>query len=245
MKAVILAAGQGTRLRPLTDDRPKCLVEYRGRPLIDHILDALETCGVSPIVIVSGYRADVLQEHVDDRGVRLVRNADFASTNMVMSLFSAEHELDEDLIISYADIVYRPEIVRALMAEPSDLAITIDLDWRSLWTRRMEDPLTDAETLKLDEGGRVLDLGRKPESPDEIQGQYMGLIKMRRPALAAARTLFHGMDRTATYDGKPFREMYMTTFIRALIAAGLTCQSVPVRGGWLEVDTPSDLELSF
>lgn len=70
MKGIILAAGQGVRLRPLTDDRPKCLVEYRGIPLIDQIIQTLTQVGVSPLVIVAGYHADVLKAHVQKHGPR-------------------------------------------------------------------------------------------------------------------------------------------------------------------------------
>ena len=245
MKGLVLAAGQGVRLRPLTDDRPKCMVEYLGRTLIEQILEVFEACSIAPIVIVAGYRSEVLKEHLRSRTIRFVLNPDYASTNMVHSLFCAESELSEDLIISYSDIVYKPEVLKRLVDSTADLAITIDTEWRSLWERRMEDPLKDAETLELDENGLVLDLGRKPRSFDEIQGQYMGLIKISAKILPRALELYRSLDRTATYDGKPFKQMFMTTFLRILIDSGIPCQSVPVQGGWLEVDAPSDLLLGY
>ena len=245
MKGIILAAGQGVRLRPLTDDRPKCMVEYQGRPLIDHQLETLTACGLSPLVIVAGYCAAVLEEHVRDYRPRMVINPEYATTNMVHSLFCAETEMQGDLIISYSDIVYTPDIVQALVESPADLAITVDTAWRELWQRRMEDPLADAETLQLDSRDRVLDLGKKPRSYDEIQGQYMGLIKISSPIVNRVRELYHALDRTALYDGKPFAQMYMTTFLRQLIQSGIPCQAVKVHGGWLEIDAPSDLALSY
>ena len=245
MKAIILAAGQGVRLRPLTDDRPKCMVEYEGVPLIDHILNTLDSCNVSPIVIVAGYRAAVLEQHVRFRNPRVAINSQYATTNMVHSLFCVEDELTSDVIVSYSDIVYKPEIVRALLNSPADLAITIDTEWLSLWKRRMENPLDDAETLQLDGNGRVLDLGRKPHSIEEVQGQYMGLIKFSSNILNEVKGLYHSLDRRALYDGKKLPEMYMTTFLRELIQAGVPCQSVPIQGGWLEIDEPSDLNVSI
>ncbi len=245
MKGIILAAGHGMRLRPLTDDRPKCMVEYRGVPLIDQIMDTLSACGVSPLVIVAGYRSDILENHVRQRHARVIINSDFNSTNMVHSLFCAEGELTGDILISYSDIIYKQEIVQAILDCPADLAITIDTQWRSLWQLRMDDPLADAETLQLDCKGCVLDLGRKPSSYDEIQGQYMGLIKISGRILDQVKVVYQGLDRQKLYDGKNFSQMYMTTFLRELIQAGIACQSVPIQGGWLEIDAPSDLSLSF
>ncbi len=245
MKGIILAAGQGVRLRPLTDDCPKCMVEYQGVPLIDRIMDTLSECGVTPQIIVAGYRAEVLEKHVRPRHARIIINSDFDSTNMVHSLFCAEDELNGDVLISYSDIIYKPEILFALLNCPSDLAITIDTEWRSLWQRRMDDPLADAETLQLDDKGFVIDLGRKPRSYDEIQGQYMGLIKISGRIWDQSKAIYHGLDREKLYDGKRFSQMYMTTFLRELIQSGIACQSVPIQGGWLEIDAPSDLSLSF
>lgn len=245
MKGIILAAGQGTRLRPLTDDRPKCMVEYRSVPLIDYIMDTLCSCGVSPLVIVAGYRAEVLEKHVRLRHARIIVNSDFDSTNMVHSLFCAEAELTGDTLISYSDIIYKQEVVQSILDCPADLAITIDTEWLALWKRRMDDPLADAETLQLDRNGCVLDLGRKPNSHDEIQGQYMGLIKISGRIWDQVKAIYHGLDRQRLYDGKSCRQMYMTSFLRELIQSGIACQSVPIQEGWLEIDAPSDLNLSF
>ncbi len=196
-------------------------------------------------MLVTGYCSDMLVEHVRPHRLRIVHKEDFASTNMVHSLFCAESELKGDLILSYSDIVYRHDILQRLIDAKADLAITIDTEWRALWQQRMEDPLADAETLQLDTHGKVIDLGRKPKSYDEIQGQYMGLIKISGKIIDQVRQIYHALDRTEVYDGKPFPQMFMTTFLRILIQAGIPCQAVPVQGGWLEVDAPSDLELTF
>lgn len=244
MKGIILAAGQGVRLRPLTDDRPKCMVEHRGVPLIDQIIESLTLAGVTPLVVVAGYCADILRTHLQQYQPKFYTNDDYATTNMVHSLFCAEQELDGDVIISYSDIIYKPAIVQALLSCPAGLAITIDKAWRELWQQRMDNPLADAETMLLNSQGHVLDLGRKPTSYSEIQGQYMGLIKFSAATLEQAKAIYHGLDHSLSYDGKPFNQMYMTTFLRILIESGVVCQSVPVEGGWLEVDAPSDLELN-
>ena len=243
MKAIILAAGQGTRLRPLTDNYPKCMVQYQGFPIISHILESLQKCGIEEFVIVGGYRADVLDWVVDEYNAKMVVNADFENTNMVHSLFCAEDELEGDVLISYADIIYQPHIPQSLINSPSELAIAIDTNWRALWQKRMPDPLLDAETMILDSDGYVTDLGRKPSSYDEIQGQYMGLIKIAEATVRQVRQLYHSLDRSAFYDGKKFNQMYMTTFLREMIRASIRCKAVPTHGGWLEIDSPSDLDI--
>ncbi len=237
MKLLILAAGQGVRLRPLTDDKPKCMVEYKGKAIIDHILSAAGHCGLSDITIVKGYKAEALtRPHC-----KSFINPRFAETNMVYTMFCAEDELDSDLVVSYADIVYRPEVLQALLEARGDFCVVIDKAWRSLWEARMENPLADAETLKLDGDGNILELGKKPKAYSEIEGQYIGLLKISKEALSSVRSFYHSLDKDVLYDGKPFEQMYMTSFIQLIIDRLMPVKAVPIEGGWLEIDQLSDL----
>ena len=241
MRAIILAAGEGTRLRPYTLERPKCMVELAGRPLLAHQIGALERAGVRDITVVTGYRA----EQIEALGYPTAHNPRFASTNMVTSLMCAAHLLDgaADVLIAYGDLVYEPRVVEALLACTEPLCTTIDRSWRHLWELRLSDPLSDAETLKMSEEGDILELGKKPQSYDEIQGQYMGLIKVSANFATHLVTHHQRLDPKGTYDGKDLDNMYMTSFLQSLIDHGHNLRAVPVDGGWLEVDTTDDLDL--
>ena len=104
-RALILAAGQGTRLRPLTDDKPKCLVPLVGQSLLGRQVDTLKQCGIDDIHIATGYRSDQLEA----LGFATTKNPRFDSTNMVETLFSALPFIRQtgDLVIAYGDIVYQ------------------------------------------------------------------------------------------------------------------------------------------
>ena len=143
MRALILAAGRGSRMGEVGDVRPKCLVELNGRPLIERQIAALRGGGADGIGVVRGYRADM----IDFPGITYFDNARWAETNMVMSLATAVLWLAAGpVIVSYADIFYRRELIRDLAATPGDLVIAYDRLWRDLWSRRFADPLMDAET---------------------------------------------------------------------------------------------------
>jgi choline kinase len=237
-KTLILAAGEGTRLRPHTLDRPKCLVEIEGRSLLDRQLGVLHAEGVSPIILIGGYLADRLRRP----GIALKLNPRYAETNMVWTLFCAEEELDGEVIVAYGDIVYSHQILRALLDSRADIAVTIDLDWESYWRARNEDPIADAETLKLAFDGRIIELGQKPKSLAEIEGQYMGLMKFSAAGIEILKRVFHDAKRSGNLRGKRPEKAYMTDLLQATIDAGHRLQSVPVNGGWVEVDTVGDLE---
>lgn len=237
IKAIILAAGEGTRLRPYTLERPKCLVEVDNKSLLDRQLQVLSSTGVAPIVIIGGYKAEMLLRD----GIKMKINSRYAKTNMVWTLFCAEDELEGDVIISYGDIVYSQEVLQSLLASDADIAVTIDLEWESYWRARNEEPLDDAETLKMHLDGRIYEIGHKPKSLDEIEGQYMGLIKLTQKGINELKDVFQKARDSGNLLGKPVENAYMTDLLQALINENYQVQSVPVKAGWVEVDTVSDL----
>ncbi len=239
MRAIVLAAGQGTRLRPLTDDRPKALVPLAGRTLLERARDSLAAAGVTDLWIVAGYRADMISR----LGFRIVLNPRYETTNMVASLFCARDLMDgtTDLLVCYGDIVFEPRVIEAMARSDAPLSLGVNTEWLALWSARMPDPLADAETLKIDSQGYVIELGKKPRDLGEVEGQYMGLIKVRADQVAGFIREYGSMDRTARYDGKDFNNMFMTSFIQHLISRGMRVAAVRIAGGWLEVDSVDDL----
>lgn len=239
MRVIILAAGQGTRLRPHTDNIPKCMVELAGKPLLHHQLHVLRSAGLNEILLVGGYCAD----RIIAEGLEIVLNPKFDTTNMVSTLFCAEDWMQEgeDLLIAYSDIIYEPKVLQSLLKSDASIAISVDRQWQRLWEARMEDPLNDAESLKIQDGNRVIEVGKKPKSLEEIQGQYMGLIKVRGDTVKQFRNVWHSLDKLAEYDGKDFGNMYMTSFIQYFIDSGISVEAAFTDGGWIEVDSTEDL----
>ena len=237
LKAIILAAGEGTRLRPYTLDRPKCLVEVDGCSLLERQLAVLATEAIHPIVVIGGYRAEMLRRP----GVELRLNPRYSETNMVWTLFCAEDDLVGDVLLCYGDIVYSREILQALLKSEADIAVAIDLEWESYWRARNENPLDDAETLKLGSDGQILEIGQKPKSIAEIEGQYMGLMKFSAKGIQGLKKVFHDARSAGSLRGKPLEKAYMTDLLQGMIDLNYRLDAVPVHGGWVEVDTVEDL----
>jgi choline kinase len=237
LKAIILAAGEGTRLRPYTLDRPKCLVEVDGQSLLNRQLAVLATAEIHPIILIGGYRVDMLKQI----GVKVRVNPRYAETNMVWTLFCAEGDLEGDVLLCYGDIVYSPLILETLLQSKADIAVAIDLDWESYWRARNENPLDDAETLKLAVDGRILEIGQKPQSLAEIEGQYMGLMKFSAKGLQLLKNTFHDAKLAGVLRGKSLEKAYMTDLLQAMIDLDIRLDAVAIHGGWVEVDTVTDL----
>ncbi len=240
MKLVILAAGEGTRLRPLTDNIPKCMVPLDGMPLLERQIKTAREVDITDIHVVCGYRSDV----IDYPGITKHFNEAYASTNMVSSLFCAEDEFNDDIIVGYGDIVYEPDVIQSLMESPAQVSVVVDRLWKDYWSARMSDPLKDAETLKLSANGNILELGKKPDSFDDIEGQYIGLIKFRKDSLPAIMEFYHSLDKGKLYEERTVDQMYMTTFLQLIADRLMPIKAVMVDNGWMEIDEPSDLEFT-
>ena len=234
-RALILAAGRGSRMGPLGDDRPKCMVQLEGKPLIERQVAALRRGGADEIGVVRGYRAGM----IDFPGLRWFANERWAETNMVMSMVAAAPWLRSGpVIVSYADIFYRSELVRGLAGTPGQLVISYDRAWRRLWTRRFADPLADAETFRIDAAGRLLEIGGRTTRIEDIEGQYMGLLKFTPEAWSAVEALLSTLD-AATRD-----RLDATGLLRRLIAREtISIGTFGTEGQWGEIDNPEDVAL--
>lgn len=233
MRGIILAAGRGSRLNHKTEDRPKCLVELSGKPLLQWQLGAMRAAGVERILVVRGYMGQKITGDFE-----ICDNPDWQSTNMVGSLMCAREWLKEDTcIVSYSDIVYDSHAVAHLGASPGDLSILYDTNWLALWKERFADPLSDAESFSVDDEGLIRDIGRKGVSLNEIHGQYMGLLKF-------TPTSFGWVDALLSKHEGLREKLDMTTLLSRLIQAGHSIQGVPWGGAWCEVDDLEDLRVA-
>lgn len=243
MRMIILAAGQGTRLRPLTDDRPKCLVPLQGKPLLEWQIEAAHAEGITDITVICGYRADQLTRYP----VSLVPNPRYESTNMVRSLFCARSHFEPGFVMSYGDIVYSRAVLRRVLNGNDSIGVAVDEGWRAYWEERSEDPLKDAETLRIRADGSLAEIGQKPRSLEEIQAQYIGLVRFGAGGIRALTQTYDALSKEA---GNPFGgprnldQLYMTDLLQGLIGQGQRLAAIPIRRGWVEIDNPRDLEVA-
>lgn len=233
MKAIILAAGRGSRMKDLTNDRPKCLIELKGKSLLQRQLEALKAAGVKDIGIITGYKREMLADKAEFE----FHNPRWQETNMVTSLAAAEEWLKSSpCIVSYSDIFYAPEAVTSLMESDADIAVTYDPNWLEIWGKRFEDPLSDAETFRLNPDHSLAEIGNTPKSVEEVEGQYMGLLRFTPVGWADVIRLLDAMY------GQERDKMHMTGTLQKVIEAGkIKIQAIPYSADWGEVDSSEDL----
>lgn len=242
MKALILAAGRGSRMNNLTAERPKCLVELDGKSLLEYQLDVLRSAGISDIGIVTGYKREMLIKY----GLKEFHNALWAETNMVRSLFCAEDEMNSDLIIAYGDIVYSKKVLLKLMLTKSPISVVIDKDWEKYWNERFNNPLLDAESLKLStDRSEITEIGKNPSDINEIEGQYIGLMKFTKVGLRILKSVYYKSIARGFLVQRKIENAFMTDMLQEIIDSGYKINPVLINGEWIEIDTIDDLKLKI
>ena len=253
MKIIILAAGQGTRLRPLTDDRPKCMVEVNGRSIIERQLDTIHACGIKDedITIVCGYCSDVLKRKFEDSDIHFVVNEQYETTNMVCSLMCAKSimESENDIIVSYGDIIYNEAVFQKILGAEDGMSVIVDDGWYGYWSERCENPLDDAETLMFDTDDYLTEIGQKTTELDRVQSQYIGLMRFKGNGLKAVLSLAAEAERRSNNrealwrTTRNYTKMYMTDLLQGLIDEGNKLRAVHINRGWFEIDDCDDLKV--
>ena len=241
MRAIIIAAGQGTRLRPHTADRPKCMVEVAGKPILHHQIHALQSNGIDDILVIGGYK----RQGIAGPNIRVIPNKDYLTNNILQSLFSAGADLVGDVVVSYGDILYSAHVVESLLGTYFPSALVIDREWEKIYDGRTDHPIEQAELCEVAENGLVLRAGKKV-GPDYACGEFIGLARFDSAMVARLWALY--LDTMAQGEDQPFvdaptlRKAYLTDLLNAAIRNGEQFGMVPIHGGWREIDTVQDLE---
>lgn len=246
MRAIIIGAGRGSRLRHETDHIPKTLVEVMGRPMLEWILEALAAAGIErrDIIFISGYAEEAVRSRYPE--LTFVRNADWEKNNILLSLLSAREFLSEGFLSTYADIIYDGEVAKRLARSPHDIVLGCDTAWRRRYVSRSQHPETDAEKMRVD-GDRVLEVGRTIPS-EAADGEFIGVMKL---SPAGARELVRAFDAARAEhagrvwrEGRTFERAYLIDLLATMLETGSVMHHEDTPGGYMEIDTLEDLELA-
>jgi len=228
-RAIILAAGQGKRLLPLTESRPKCLVELSGKTLLAWQLQRLEAAGVEEAVIVTGFRADAVEAEVARLGlkmpVRLAYNPFYTVSDNTASCWIVREDFDRDVLVLNGDTLFGPGVAERLLEAPeADITVTID-----------RKPSYDSDDMKvLTEAGALRAIGKTIEAYD---AESIGFLRFSQAGAAKFRA---GVESVLSHP-EGLRRWYLSV-IDELAHAGVDVRVCSIEGlEWGEMDFPQDV----
>ncbi|MCR5260458.1 MAG: phosphocholine cytidylyltransferase family protein [Candidatus Gastranaerophilales bacterium] len=241
MKAIILAAGRGTRMGKYTENLPKGMLVFENKTLIERQIETLRQAGVSDIAIATGYES----QKINYENIKYYHNADWATTNMVETLMCAEEFLDDDILVAYSDILYTANLVKQCIDSKCDIGVAVDSAWKNLWKLRYGKIDFDLESLTVKDG-LITELGREIETSENLEYRYIGLIKYSKKGMEILKNIYNkrkAENLNWTQSGKEFKKGYMTDILAEIINSGNDVKAIAVKGNWMEFDTEKDYEI--
>lgn len=229
-KAVILSAGQGSRLKELTSNKPKGMIEIAGKTIIQRHIEGLNKVGIFDICVVTGFESS----KVNSGGYTIIENLDYMNTNMVYSFSLAESFFkNSDVIVLYGDVLVDDSIYPLLVNFDNEIEIVVDTkNWKNYWSARFQDQNSDLEELRIVDG-KLIRLGNLYKTNiEDIDGRYVGLIKI--PAMKTP--LFNNQILSV----EKFRNISFTDYLNYLISKNISLIALCIDGGWLELDDMND-----
>ncbi len=229
MKAVILAAGVGKRLGAVTGHRPKCLIEFGGRSLLDRYIDGLREAGIHEVVIVVGYKQELIRAAMEERHrdvkVAYIENHQYQRGSLYSLWLAGAADLADDLLIMDADVLCPASFITRLVRSPHPNAILLDETVR----QRSE------ERMAVVRGGRVAALTKKPEEPYELIGEGVGFLKVTYGGTGAIMAAMEPFVKRGDLDME--YEDTWEAFFRAVPVGYEKIGGLP----WIEIDFPEDI----
>jgi choline kinase len=225
MKVLILAAGRGSRMKSATLSKPKCLIEFREKTLLQHALENLNSFfDADDILIIGGYKSELLGHYWP-----LIRNNHrWADTNIMGSLMVASDILArEEVLVIYSDIYFERIAIQSMLdgAKPSILNL---INWREIWESRFDNPLDDLENFNSRDS-KVIRIGGKPTDIGEIDGQFGGMYTLNPDC-------WEEMIKVPNLE-----DMDTTSTLNFLITHGKSFTAIPYSAKWAEFDSIADL----
>lgn len=243
MKAIILAAGQGTRLKKYTENLPKGMLSFNGKTIIERQIEMYRKCGIDKIIVVRGFAAD----KISYEGITYYDNKDFANTNMVESLMAAKEEFDDDVIVSYSDILFDEKLLMGMISAEADFVCAVDDNWKQYWKKRYGRIDFDTESLAIDKDDNITEIGLEAPKLESIDARYIGLLKFSEKGLKMIQKILDTaymfyIDKPWQQSGKTVKKAYMTDLLNAVIESGGQVKAIRFNNGWIEFDTNEDYE---
>ena len=242
MKAIFIAAGQGTRLVDITKDLPKPLIDVNGKSIIQRQIDLLRQNNIHEIIIVTGYK----KEKFTFENIEYVNNPLYHEQEQAGSLMSARSKFTDDILVMFGDIIFDEKILQQILNSKGEIIIAIDKDWKKSYEERHDNSIEKADKVLL-KNGRIIQISAKSidAKQNDDTGELLGLLKL---SSNGSRTLVQHYEKLENshigpfHDAESFQRAKFVDILQELILSGIEITPIPIQGNWCEIDTFDDLD---
>ena len=241
MKAIILSAGCSSRLGDLTKELPKSLVDVNSKSIIQRQIETFRNNSIKEIIVIVGPNKDKFQ--LND--VEYVIDKNFHEHEQLSSLMTASKYFQNDVVISFGDVIVDNNIMKQIVESTYDIGIAIDLKWKKNYENRSQHPKSEAD-LALIKSNKITKIKKNLNFIENHQlGEFLGIMKLSDLGLKKFLDVFerlHSSHEGKFHDASSFQKAYLTDMIDELIQTNEVVNPIFIDGVWFEIDTIEDLE---
>ena len=242
MKAIFIAAGQGSRLGDITKDLPKPLIDVNGKSIIQRQIDLLRQNNIHEIIIVTGYK----KEKFTFENIEYVNNPLYREQEQAGSLMSARSKFTGDILVMFGDIIFDEKILQQILNSKGEIIIAIDKDWKKSYEERHDNSIEKADKVLL-KNDRVIEISAKSigAKQNDETGELLGLLKLSSNGSQTLVKHYEKLENSHIgpfHDAESFQRAKFVDILQELILSGIEITPIPIQGNWCEIDTFDDLD---
>ena len=244
MKAIFIAAGEGSRLGNLTKDLPKPLVDVNGKSIIERQISLLRKNNVNDIVVITGYK----KEKFTFKNIEYVHNPNFREQEQTGSLMVARSKIVGDVLIMFGDILFDEMVLQQMLDSKGDIVIAVDKNWEKSYEERHDNPKSEADKVLIKDD-KVIQISAKniEVNDDNYVGELLGLIKLSMKGSKILIDQYEKLENSHIgkfHDAVSFKKAKFVDMLQELLSSGIVITPVSIKGKWCEIDTKHDLEIA-
>ena len=245
MKAIFIAAGEGSRLGNITKDLPKPLVGINGKSIIERQITLLRKNNVNDIIVVTGYK----KEKFTFKNIKYIHNPNFREQEQTGSLMVARSKIVGDILIMFGDILFDEIILQQMLDSKGDIVIAVDKNWEKSYEERPDNPKSEADKVLIKDD-KVIQISAKNikiNDNDNNIGELLGLMKLSPKGSKILIEQYEKLENSHVgkfHDAPSFKKAKFVDILQELISLGIIITPVSIKGKWCEIDTKHDLEIA-
>jgi len=241
MKAIIIAAGTGSRLKKEIINIPKGMLDINGKTILQKQISLFKKHGLDEIILIIGPH----REKYNFEGVRYVMDENYQEHDVLCSLMAGRQYIVGDILISYSDILFDESILNQVLNSQVEIGLAVDLNWEQGYIGRTEHPKSEADNVLI-QNGKITKIKKNiiSKKNNEKMGEFIGLIKLSEQGSKILINKFNKIEKSNVgvfHEAPSLKKGYITDMIQELIESNILVTPILINGKWCEIDTPQDL----
>ena len=241
MNAIIIAGGSSTRIRPLSNEIPKTMIEIYGKSILERQIELFQRYGISDITVVTGYKS----EKINLPNITCIKNEKYKSTNVNEGLFCAKAKFNDSVVITHGDLIFEHEVLEQALNFKGDIGVVVDLDWEKQYTGKFGNILSEADNVIMNKK-QILKIRKNlTKKNDLLLAESIGMFKLSKSGAGILLDRYNHLKKShkGRFHSSPsFKDAFFFEMIQDIIDTNVIVEPIPINGGWCEIDRQIDLE---